>query len=131
MDQILFSRLRAYVVQTLGPAFQADLSKLAVCVMQFVENKIVTPLEGNEKLSLALSWITQLLSEVGTELAPDLISLLTGFISRICEAAKGELEINQGTTATTPTKAASVTTAALPVPAKRLSLKKKQAATSA
>jgi hypothetical protein len=107
MDAILFQRLRSYVIQTLGPTFQTDLSKLAVCVMQFVENKIITPLEGNEKLSLCLTWIEKLLNEVGVSLAPELSSLMTGFISRICEATKGQLDIN------TPTTSGSVTTAPL------------------
>ena len=96
MDQILFQRLKTYVLQTLGPEFKSDLSKLAVCVMQFVENKIVTPLEGNEKLSLVLTWIEKLLGEVGVNLPAEISSLMSGFVSRICEASKGQYQLNAG-----------------------------------
>lgn len=123
MEGILFSRLRTWVLSELGPDFKNDIAKLTTSIMQFVENKVLTPLEGNEKLQLVLTWLKQLLSEVGLpNLSDEVVSLITGFVNQICSASKGELSIN---TKTTPAvTAATDATVTVPTPAKQNSLKK-------
>jgi hypothetical protein len=112
MDQIIFNRLRSYVFRSLGPDFQKwELSKLVVTIMTFVETKVEPRLEGSEKLSLVMSWLTKLLAEsqgIGSSLPPETITLISGFISRICEACKGNFEIN--TPKPPPLKSFTVTT---------------------
>jgi hypothetical protein len=124
MDQVLFNRLRTFVVKTLGPEFHQDLSKLVVTIMTFIETKVNSDLEGDEKLSMVLTWLTQLLGEVGINLPPDTRTLIAQFIDRICEATKGQFDIN--TTSTTTAQPATTATTSSTKDSDSGSLKKKK-----
>jgi len=112
MDAVLFGRLRNYIVTTIGSEFQQDLSKLTVCIVEFVEKTGADlALASNEKLTMCLDWLQKILAEVGITLTTGEISMITSFISRICEAAKGLFQINIA-----PVVTSTITNAAPVVP---------------
>ncbi len=102
MDDILFNRLLSTVVAELGPNFTADLAKLAVTIMTFIENKIEQELMSNEKLALFETWLKKLVNS--TQGAPlglggleaSTVALIKSFVGQICKASKGQLSLNNG-----------------------------------
>jgi hypothetical protein len=103
MDGILFSRLRQLVTKTIGTEI-TDLSKVTVLVCEFVEkNAESLHLTGDEKLTLAVQYISSLFKELtGKDLSQDILLLVSQFIDRIIESSKGLFELQ------TPPKAAVV-----------------------
>jgi hypothetical protein len=96
MDSLIYNRLKAFVIKSLGPDYgvEQNLSHLVVTIMTFIENKVNLEMEGSEKLAMALDWLNKLLSEVGVTLPPNTQQLIVNFIDRICEATKGMFSIN-------------------------------------
>jgi len=96
-ESLLFTRLLETVVKQLGGNFIADLSKLTVVVVEFVETHakyLIPNPSGREKLELALNWIEQLIKSKGGSLEVEIKNLIAGFIGRIVEATKGQVFIN-------------------------------------
>lgn len=111
MDSLIYNRLKAFVIKSLGPDYgvEQNLSHLVVTIMTFIENKVNLEMEGSEKLAMALDWLNKLLSEVGVTLPPNTQQLIVNFIDRICEATKGMFSINSSPSANTVTAPATST----------------------
>lgn len=120
----MYMRVSNHVRAGLGPELQIgidSLSQIMVLVMEYVED-IKTALEMTpaECHAMVLDFVEKILFDYGggIKLPDALKKLLSDMISRLCEAAKGLVKFNTGSSATSAGSSATLPAAtAAPAPA--------------
>ena len=129
LEATLVNSLVQYIVTQLGSSDLAtilvtDISKVVVLIMEWIENQwtsllsILGEVTSAQKHNAALSYLEQLfMTYVGTPLENDIKKMVSGFISRVTEASKGQVAINgvsaPAATAVVPAPIPSVPVAAV------------------